>query len=157
MGSYHRMMCWTLIYSANLITPLMMGSSEVSGWAWVGLILAILIYWVAGLFCCGKSREMTWVLIIGGIVVGFSQFYPFFQLITGVLALRVESWLRNAAPTPHNGSITTLNGGFIATFMTGTLLIGVVIVIGVISRGYWRLASVGGKRKPDLDPEIDRP
>ena len=87
MNTLHRQVCWSAVFAANLIVPLIFAFSIVHGRAWIGVSLAVAAYWVAGIYVCRKNRTITLSLLIGGATVAVSQFYPILHILAGSIAL----------------------------------------------------------------------
>ncbi len=138
---------WTLVFALNLIVPLIFGWGIGDESAKAGLILAVGIYWLAGIFVCQKWRRMGQSLVAGGFLVAVTQLLPIAQICSGLAAR--EIWFKLS---PSDQGLNTMLGGFFMTWVTGGLLIGLALLIGMF------IVFVGhqpSKAKPELS-ESDR-
>ena len=121
-----RRVVWTLVFVANLLVPLMLGWSTTRNHGRVAMFVAIVMLWFVGDNAGKKGRTLGSGLLVGGVVVGLSQIYPFLQLIAGLIALTVAKQLGQAN---EEFDVTSELGGFIATTVTGGLLMAAALII----------------------------
>jgi len=156
-----RFLSWTIVYVLNLIIPVLFAVSVVSGWGWLGVVLAVFTYWILGVYVCKASKSITQALLVGGFFVGFSQFSPLLHYCAGSIALNLEarSWLHTPTDSPidmryHIGGSS---GAFLATAITGGILIGVALFLGFLFYGLYVFARLipdpVNAKKVVIDPD----
>jgi len=147
---------WTLVYAANLVMPALLGLPAVQGLGFAGVGLAIVALWFAGLPIGDKNPRVLRRLARGGVVVALSQLLPVLQIAAGTLALILTDVLPGAAAERSLELISDPMRGFMATAMTGGLLLSAALMFGAgIDRFYERRT---GTEKPvgrAFDPEFD--
>lgn len=126
MSSRLRQSCWSVVFVANLIMPLQFASLIVHQRAWIGVSLAVAAYWRAGLYACRKNRSMSLSLIIGGGLVALSQVYPLLHILAGSIALHANSVSLEVGSDSLTGAVS----GFLATAITGGILLTVATLVG---------------------------
>jgi len=133
-------LAWLIVFLANLPIPLMLGWIFTEKQGRIGMALAIVLWWLMGHLVCRLSRGFDLALVTGGMLVGLTQFFPFLHLKAGAWSLFVGSKLGQVAAFPlgHDspGDFTVLTelGGFIATTLTGGILIAVALACGAVLR-----------------------
>ncbi|MCE9531831.1 MAG: hypothetical protein K8T89_12010 [Planctomycetes bacterium] len=115
---------WPFVLAANLIVPLGWGMDETRGDAIWGMVAAIPLFWLAGHGICAESRKSGSVLVMGGIVVALLQIVPILHITAGIVGVSLA-----AGPGMHK--LTTFLGGFVATLITGGLLLLVALPFGM--------------------------
>ena len=123
---------WPIVLAANLIVPSMFGLEVTRGGGRWGMGLAIALVWLSGHLACARFKVLGPRLVIGGVFVGLSQFYPVLQIMAGSSSLDFVSWAGMAggefAGMPDR---LTEFGGFLATLLTGGQLLFVATLVGL--------------------------
>jgi hypothetical protein len=124
---------WTLVYGANLFVPLMFGMSATAGGGWVGMGVAVVAIWSAGLVACQRPGRLRMALVIGATAVGLSQVVPFLHIISGMIA--IGTWEKVSGDIVGvdiggDGPGLSESGGFAVTVMTAQPLILIALVFG---------------------------
>jgi hypothetical protein len=138
---------WLPVFAANLVVPLFFAASVTSGIAWVEVYLAVSTYWLAGIYACKKTKTTGLSLIIGGVLVGLSQFWPMLHIAAGALALSVNS-------VDPMEPLTSVLSGFLATAIVGGILLSVAMLVGFPCAKFVERRSVIGAAKPLGKPPI---
>ncbi len=130
-GVRRRRIAWAVVFAANLVTPIFFSWYITSEHGRVGMLAAIGLLWLLGHYGCGKSQDHSRTLIVGGACVALSQFFPLLQMFAGLASLSVVNVL-GQMPTVGEMPSTppTELGGFLATTLTGCLLIAVAWLVG---------------------------
>jgi hypothetical protein len=139
---------WTLLYAANLIVPLMFGSSITADGGRAGMWLVVATLWAAGFAAGYRWGEMRRALAVGGILAALTQIYPLPHMFAGLLAL--AAWRRLAGEAPNEYPHDTLHsdlGGFAVTLMSGGLAMVFAIMVGFL------LISVRRGREAEPSPK----
>lgn len=117
---------WIVVFHANLPVPLLFGvmfTHKAGRW---GIIVAILILLTLGAFVVSWSRRGGLAVVVGGWIVATSQFWPLLQFYAGIVGLSVAHGEGKKGPSDREDEM----GGFIATILTGGILITVALAIG---------------------------
>lgn len=140
---------WTAVFAANLVLPMWVASDMLGQGGEVGMALAVGILWLAGDLAGVRSRDLRRILIGGGIAVAVSQFFPILQFWAGMFSVVLVGW---AFEGPRNelGLGQKLSGveGFLATFLTGSLLLLACYLAGAVFLWFSRLGTVPSKIDP---------
>jgi hypothetical protein len=126
-----RWFAWTLVVVANLIVPLPFGLMCTVGGGRIGMGLAIVAWWVAGLWICRHQPDRARWLIHGGIILGLSQITLMPQVLAGLAALR--TWEEIAVGEGEFGLFVGGESelfGFVVTAITGAELLLLAFVAG---------------------------
>jgi hypothetical protein len=121
---------WAAVFAANLIVPLLLGCMVTAGGGRAGMLVAMGLLWLLGHEGSGRVRNVGFVLIGGGSGVALSQLFPFLQFFAGMFSLTVGQRLGLVVEAETTGEL----GGFLVTLMTGSLLIAVAALLGLVLR-----------------------
>lgn len=114
---------WFVVFLFNLPLPLLFGFGMTSRAGTFGMLAGLGVVWLIGHRAVAHVREVRAPLMIGGVVVAFSQFLPLLQICAGALAL--------VAVTSHDfDKVESAGDGFAVTVLTAALLAVVALVIG---------------------------
>lgn len=147
-------LAWVGVYLPNLIIPVYFARMICNEPAMVGMVFGVLVVFGVGCRACFRSRRLMLAIIYGGWVVGASQFLPMLQMFAGSFAVGGVAAL-GLTTSGRAEDVNTAAGGFVATLITGALLLAVAASFGLI------LGWVGGVffgRAPrvakGVDPEV---
>jgi hypothetical protein len=99
----------------------------------IGLVLAVALIWLLGMFWLGRTAPLRRHTLVGGICVAATQVYPILHFIAGLVSMMIMSWLLRQ-PVDEIGlprQMTEL-AGFLVTLLTGAQLLLVAGVCGVV-------------------------
>lgn len=142
---------WSGIFALNLIVPLFLASMVVSGLAWIGVLLAVAAYGQAGSHACRHWPRLAMSLVLGGGLVGLSQFFPILHIFVGSLALRA------VAPSQDDFLLEEMTGvldGLLATAITGGFLLAVATIVGLPLTLILHYRPVSDVDKPPGKPSL---
>jgi hypothetical protein len=125
---------WTILYMLNLIVPVLFGIMVCDKGGLAGMLVGIVIFYVAATFLVIRFHRMGTAAIIGSGVVALSQFWAIAQLYSGLLALSVWGFVSGTKGTNDLGGgnpILAELGGCAVTIMTGQPLFALAIIIGL--------------------------
>jgi hypothetical protein len=125
---------WLVVYVVNLIVPLILAVSATNQSGKVGMGLGILLVFALGCRLCFVSRRAVLTVVYGGWVVAAAQLFPLLQICAGIAGIRVASALSGWSMHREEKGDSVL-GGFLATVVTGALLLTVATVLGRIIQG----------------------
>ncbi len=108
-----------------------------------GMLAGILCYFGAGCLVALKSRRVLMTVVYGGWVVAASQAVPFLQMISGIFGVTAAGAVGQSSKPGIEGDLNGEAGGFIATVVTGGILLVAALVLGLVIR----VILVLGKRK----------
>jgi hypothetical protein len=97
------------------------------------MIVGILVILAIGCRACFRHAELVHRVAYGGWLVAFLQVIPFLQILAGSIAI-VAAEATCLAQNRELAQIDTLLGGFLATMITGGLLIALAGLIGLSRR-----------------------
>jgi hypothetical protein len=133
---------WIGAYAVNLILPVYLGWMMTRGGGRVGMMVGIITVFALGWRACFVYREAVLTVSYGGWIVAASQFVPFLQMLAGLIGAGVAM-----AMTRETRDLSTAISGFLATLLTGGILIAFAAVFGLVIRWmiswYTRRASRG--------------
>ena len=140
---------WAIVYILNLPICLFLGWGATQGSGRFGMFAGIVLLFALGLWASNLSRLLDLALIVGGIVVGLSQFAPIAQLLVGGFCVNIVAGLSETNLTPDPPTLRRFEGGLLATLATGGILMTVALLIGLFIRlitpgGWW-----GGRHRQD--------
>ncbi len=128
---------WVIVYLANLVIPGLFGLLVTQEAGRIGMMLGVALLFALGHGLVVACPRIGRDLIVGGVFTGASQFLPFLQMMAGSFALRCVAMRSplggNYEPLPPN--ISTEACGLLATLLTGALLMGLAVAIGLMWRG----------------------
>lgn len=138
---------WGVVFAGNLLIPLLVGWGVTQDGGRWGMLAAVALLFVVGCWLCAAVPRVARALLVGSVAVGLTQAIPVLQLMAGIAALglvellRLDTGFNDAAPRPH--TMTNELSGFVATLVTGGLLMTAALVAGLAIRG---LLSKWGSR-----------
>jgi hypothetical protein len=137
---------WVVVFVLNLVIPLMYGLSAARGDARFGMLLGIAILLALGCWASLASRTIGMALLVGGGIVALSQFLPALQILAGLIAVGAAGIIDGTGGRMAVGSFL---GGLVATVVTGGILIGIALALGlpILGMTSWRPSSGGRSRK----------
>ncbi len=140
---------WAFVLALNLIVPLFFGWALTQGYARAGLVAAIGCFWIAGHYFCRRGRAAAYSLVVGGALFAVTQFFPFPQIVAGMIAVAIAQHFESLFFEAGDGlpNLTSAIGGFLATFVTGSILVSLALLIGAV---IYSLTLKPGKPAADL-------
>ncbi len=124
------LIAWSCVYAVNLIGPVYWGSMVTRDGGRVGMLIGIIVVFVLGWRVCYVSRSTVLTVVYGGWIVAASQFLPILHLFAGGIGIAAAEPMSGG-----DGNLNTVLGGFIATLVTGCILIALAAAFGVIIQG----------------------
>jgi hypothetical protein len=125
---------WVVVFLVNLPIPVMFGNALTEGNARLGMVMGTVLLGLVGGVFCQRSYRICLALNSGGWVVALTQFVAIPQFIAGSIGLLVSTTLGMADPNFDAGrnEMTLWAGGFVTTIVTGALLMGLALGIGLV-------------------------
>lgn len=125
---------WVVVFLVNLPIPVMFGSSLTEGNARIGMTVGTVLLGLVGGIFCQRSYRIGMAMTSGGLVVALTQVVAIPQFLAGAIGLMVSTTLGLADPNFDVGrnEMTLLPGGLVTTIVTGTLLMGLALGIGLV-------------------------
>lgn len=130
---------WTLVFVANLPVPLLASWGAVQQGSGVGLFGGVVMLYLLGAAVCGLRWRVGRSLVWGGAVVALTQFFPFLQVGSGILAVMVWDGITGASSFaggidpegPDERGLVRANFGVCAVvFLTAQPLLVVALLVG---------------------------
>ncbi|WP_152051697.1 hypothetical protein [Tautonia marina] len=133
---------WVIVFLVNLPIPVMFGSALTEGNARIGMTVGTVALGLVGGLFCQRSYRIALALTAGGVAVAITQVIAIPQFIAGSIGLMVSTTLGLADPNFDVGSneMTLWSGGLVTTLVTGSLLMGLALGIGLL----FQLLGFGG-------------
>ncbi|MEW4568054.1 hypothetical protein AB1L88_09325 [Tautonia sp. JC769] len=125
---------WVVVFLVNLPVPVMFGNLLTEGNARLGMMMGTILLGLIGGIICQRSYRICLALNSGGLVVALTQFVAIPQFIAGSIGLLVSTTLGLADVNFDAGrdEMTLWGGGFVTTIVTGALLMGLALGIGLV-------------------------
>ncbi len=121
---------WSLVFAMNLPFPLALGLAVTEGGGRIGMGLAAMMLWTAGLAAGSWSERLRAVMLSGGSLVALFQIiFPVLQVVAGVIGLQSWSGVAGVGGLEIRGPNAEF-GGFLVTLTTGQLLVTAALVCG---------------------------
>ena len=139
-------LAWVSVFLFNLAVPFFLGWSMTGTHGRIGLSLAVILLLTSGCWVCTVAPKLGKALIVGGVVVGLAQLFPVLQIFAGMASLAVGEVLGlvDAGGEVSPPGVRSEFGGFIATIMTGGILMAVSVGIGATLRRLFACRVVDG-------------
>jgi hypothetical protein len=127
---------WAFVFAINLAVPLLFSASFTQEHGKRGMLLAVLSLLTLGCYFCMSGRKLTTALIVGGAVVGLTQFFPAIQIIAGLMGMGLGKvlGLTDLGDEVHPPRVNSEYGGFVVTFVTGGILMAASACAGLLIR-----------------------
>lgn len=137
---------WLLVFLGNLPVPLFLAIGAVRNGGYLGMAASLFLFWLVGYRACSQSPFFAKRIVIGGAIVGMFQVWPLPQLLAGITGLA----LAEADQEEYFTNTLAISEwqGFLATSITGGLLMSAAVVIGVIATGIAKLLRIS---EPSID------
>ena len=120
-------LAWILVYTVNLGIPVLWGLMVTREGGRVGMVIGIIVVFAIGCRVCFVSRRAMLTVVYGGWIVALSQAFPALQIIAGIIGLSAVR-----VTTSEERDVSTILGGFIATLITGCVLITIATALGAV-------------------------
>jgi hypothetical protein len=128
---------WVFVFAVNMALPLLLSASVTREHGTLGMSVAALLLLALGCFICATRRKLATTLIGGGVLVGLSQLFPALHIIAGMIGMTLAQALGLADNGGNDGRsplIINEYGGFVVTFVTGSILMAVAACTGMLIR-----------------------
>jgi hypothetical protein len=140
---------WTAIFLLNMPLPLLFAGEVTRNHGRSGVFVASATLWLLGGWVCVAQRKVGFALAVGGAPVALSQIVPLLQIMAGIVALTVGELFQQVENKDDAvGQVVSEPGGFLLTMITGSLLMGAALVLGLLLRALmparWREAASPG-------------
>lgn len=125
---------WPILFGANMVIPLMAGMELLDVAGFYGVALATLLLLVSGwsLFVIWPALAVR--VSAGSIVTALLQFFPILHFVIGIIAFSITVQLGHASDFKDDSGpkITSEVGGFLITFIMGSILLFTATGIGTL-------------------------
>lgn len=123
---------WPLALVSNMIVPLFFGLDFTYEQGRAGMLVATVLFLLAGWGLCYVKPNAARRLIAGSTLTAISQFFPILQIFAGVVAIGIADRMGlSRESTDGNLAQVSELGGFIMTVVVGVILLTVAGAIGV--------------------------
>ena len=137
------LLAWSTIFAANLIVPLLFAWDLTRDRGRIGMAAAIGGWWALSALICVRSRVLATILFVGAALVAISQVWPILHVIAGTVGLELAA-TGTSELYPILGMKMTEGGGFVATAVTGAVLMLFALGSGCALIGGIRLSEQVG-------------
>ncbi len=143
---------WLFVFAINMAVPLYFSHPVTEYHGRLGLLFGALLLLALGYYICAVNRRFSSALIVGGAIIAITQVFPVIQIIAGMLGMTVGKAMGLASLGDDHGvpQITTEEGGFIVTLVTGGILMAAAACSGMLLRlvtpAHWWPSSNGPAR-----------
>jgi hypothetical protein len=114
------LVAWFCVYAVNLIFPVAMGWSITREGGKIGMVIGIVAVFALGCRLCFMSRRAMLPVVYAGWIVAVSQLAPILHIFAGMVGVSVAHVFGDET---MRGEVNTVLGGFLATIVTGGILI----------------------------------
>lgn len=127
---------WLFVFAINMAVPLFLSHPVTEKHGRLGLLFGALLLLALGYYLCAVNRRFGPALIVGGVLIAISQVFPVMQVIAGMLGMTVGKamGLASFGDDYEVPQITTEEGGFIVTLVTGGILMAAAACSGMLLR-----------------------
>ena len=80
---------WIFVCAINMAVPLFFSATLTEEHGKLGMVLAVVSFFICGCFLCAFQRDLALAVIIGGVVVAMTQLMPILQIVAGTIGLAV--------------------------------------------------------------------
>ena len=126
---------WLILYGLNIIVPAHLASNFVEGSSWFGVAGGVLLLGSLGAWVLSRYSITVWPAVVGAVVVGFSQFYPVLQLLTGSYAIALTRFFMGFNGTTTYEENLGVMASFLATNFTALECLAVSLIVGWVPFG----------------------
>jgi hypothetical protein len=128
---------WAWVFIVNLPVALFFGTLVTTAIGAAGMWLGVAVLFLIGRRACFVARESVLTVVYGGWILAAFQFIPVGQIAAGIMGVGAVQGMGLA--NPEMGPIHTALGGFLATIITGSLLLLAAAALGLVVRGWFYL------------------
>lgn len=128
---------WLGASAANLVVPGILGIMLTDDRGRIGMALGVGAVLAFGYRVCFIFRVVVRTIAYGGWLIAVTQCIPIVQIIAGSIGVETAREFGLASGGAF-GPINTVVGGFVATLITGGLLLALAFAIGMACRGLSR-------------------
>jgi hypothetical protein len=121
---------WSLVFTLNLIIPLLFCQSILRDGGWYGVGGGIIALWFMGVCYGYLPNRFRKSIFIGGSLSAASQFIPVLQIFCGGLAIRSWEGITGLSVEPPDSlievsafGVTVLTGQFMIVATSGTIFV----------------------------------
>lgn len=126
---------WTAVFLLNMPLPLLYGWIFTQNHGRAGMFAAAATLLLLGGWVCVTQRKLGLALVVGGAPLALSQIFPLAQFMAGLVALIIGDFFRQVENKDDTvGEVVSEPGGFLVTMITGSLLMGAALVLGLLLR-----------------------
>jgi hypothetical protein len=151
------LLAWSWVYIANLCIPVLWGSMVTREGGRVGMVTGIIVVFALGCRACYVSRKAVLTMVYGGWIVAASQLLPILHIFAGMMGTSAAR-----LTGIENDNTNTAVGGFIATLVTGCILMTAAGAFGLAIRDISFLVHEGSfarstsrRLSKEKDPSFD--
>jgi MFS family permease len=124
---------WIFVCAINMAVPLLFSATLTEEHGKLGMLLAVVSFFLCGCLLCAFQRNLALAVIIGGVIVALTQLFPILHIVAGWIGMAVGDLLGVADFGRGDDSPRLLNelGGFVVTLVTGGILMAIATGIGL--------------------------
>jgi hypothetical protein len=138
--SWRWFMIWSGIYLLNLPLLWMLSGRgpdlEPVERPWVGIVVAISLTWLFGIFLCQCFVRFRKTFIIGAALVALGQFAPLIQIFSGSIAK--GTWESATSLKLKGETFSSQIAGFGITMITGQILFVACLICGWVGQEFFK-------------------
>lgn len=129
-----RLIGWLVIFVLNLPFAVYFGAGMGGPEVWLGMTLAVIVLGGFGAWYCLSSARRGMAMIVGGGFVASSQVIPALQVFAGLFGVGLAQGLGFVVGAHPGGGplLSGIGGGFVASMVSGSLLMFAALVVGLI-------------------------
>lgn len=130
---------WTAVFAANLPVLVAFAVNVAAGGGWVGMLVAGVAYWLAGLVVV-QLEAVRPILLVGSAMVALTQIFPLLHVVAAVVAANL--WERlSGERLDLDGDEPTQRLSEVGGFVVMVLMCGLLLVVAAACATVARLVA----------------
>lgn len=144
---------WLAVFALNLPLPLYLGAGATSGAGITGMISAVAVIFLSGMWLCWRFPRLVRIMTTGGFLTALSQIVPVLHFIAGLIGFGVADSLHLLEDDSGFGKISTARflAGFTVTAVTAVILLVTAAVSGAVVRAAYQIMT-GNQQSRTANP-----
>ena len=137
-GKFRLLWAWGLVFLLNLPVPIILAMPFTTRYSLFGLVAIVALFLSLGLVVCRRFAGFGQCLVAGGLLTALSQFIPFLQLFSGLVAINSAQSFGFTIDNPQSNDgairflLPSMLGVIWTALVTASIIGGCAISLGLI-------------------------